>query len=91
MYPNFLEHDQYPQGVHANAAKTVPNGFLSDELTLAQAQKQELAHEWPRWLDALKIELTSLIVTNEVFEPIDWKMFPKRNKVNLQSPNLAQA
>jgi hypothetical protein len=50
-----LEHDKYPEEVHAYAAKTVPNVFGSDELTLAQAQKLSL--EWPLWLEAIKIEL----------------------------------
>jgi hypothetical protein len=38
---------------------------ISDELTLAQAQKPTL--KWPLLLDAIKTELTSLIVTTEVF------------------------
>ena len=63
-FPEVLEHDQYPEEVNAYAAKTVPNVFGSDELTLAQAQKSELSFEWPLWLEAIKIELTSLMVTN---------------------------
>ena len=80
-FPEVLEHDQYPEEVHAYAAKTVPNVFGSDELTLTQAQK--LSFEWLLWLEAIKIELTSLIVTNEVFEPIEWEDVPheKRNKI----------
>ena len=80
-FPEVLEHDQYSEEVHAYAAKTVPNVFGSDELTLAQAQK--LNFEWPLWLEAIKIELTSLIVTNEVFGPIEWKDVPheKHSKI----------
>ncbi len=74
-------YDQYPEEIHAYAAKTVPNVFGSDELTLAQAQKLTL--EWPLWLDAIKIEFISLIVTNEVFEPVDRKDVPpeKQSKI----------
>ena len=64
---------EHPEEVHAYAAKTVPNVFGGDELTLAQAQK--LTQEWPLWLEAIKTEFTSLIVTNEVFKPIDWKQW----------------
>ena len=58
--------------------RTAPNVFGSDELTLAQAKN--LTHEWPLWLEAVKRELTSLIITNEVFEPIDWKDVPEEKK-----------
>ena len=78
IIPDVLEHDQYSEEVHAYAAKTVPNVFGSDELTLAQAQKLTL--EWPLWLDAIKIDLTSLIVTNEVFGPVDWKDVPQKKQ-----------
>jgi hypothetical protein len=37
--PEILKHDKYPEEVHAYAAKTVPNVFDKDELTLAQAKK----------------------------------------------------
>ena len=43
--PEVLEHDKYPEEVHAYAARTVPNVFSGDELTLAQAKK--LTQEWP--------------------------------------------
>ena len=76
--PDVLEHDKHPEEVHAYAARTAPNVFGSDELTLAQAKN--LTHEWPLWLEAVKIELTSLIITNEVFEPIDWKDVPEEKK-----------
>jgi hypothetical protein len=68
--PEVLEHDKYPEEVHAYAAKIAPNAVDKDELTLAQAQKPELQFEWPLWLEAIRTELTSLIVTNDVFEPI---------------------
>jgi hypothetical protein len=45
-----------------------PKAVDKDELTLAQ--KPELQFEWPLWLEAMRTELTSLIVTNDVFEPI---------------------
>ena len=73
-----LEHDKHPEEVHAYAARTAPNVFGSDELTLAQGKN--LTHEWPLWLEAVKIKLTSLIITNEVFEPIDWKDVPDEKK-----------
>ena len=52
-----------------------------NELTLAQAKK--LTHEWPQQLEALRTELTSLIITNEVFEPVKWSDVPieKQNKI----------
>jgi hypothetical protein len=43
--PEVREHDKHPEEVHAYAARTVPNVFGGDELTLAQAQK--LTQEWP--------------------------------------------
>jgi hypothetical protein len=81
-FPHVLEHDQYPEEVHAYAAKTVPDVFGSDGLTLAQTQ--ELTFEWPLLLDAIKIELTSPIFTNKVFEPVDWKDVPpeKQSKIS---------
>jgi hypothetical protein len=50
-------------------------------LTLAQAQKLEV--EWPLWLEAIRKELTSLIIENEVFEPIKYQDVPeeKRGKI----------
>ncbi len=42
---------------------------------MAQAQKPELQIEWPLWLEAIKTELTSLIVTNDVFDPMQNKIF----------------
>jgi hypothetical protein len=76
--PEVLEHDKYPEEVHAYAARTVPNVFSGDELTLAQAKK--LTQEWPLWLEAIKTELTSLIITNELFEPFDRKDVPEEKQ-----------
>jgi hypothetical protein len=76
-----LEHDKHPEEVHAYAARTVPNVFGSDELTLAPARN--LTQEWPLWLEAVKTELTSLIVTNEVFEP--WPLWIEVVKTELTS------
>jgi hypothetical protein len=36
-FPEVLEHDKYPEEVHAYAAKTIPNNFDKNELSLAQA------------------------------------------------------
>ena len=47
---------------------------------MAEAQKPELSFEWSLWLEAIKVELTSLIVTNEVFEPIEWKDVPQEKQ-----------
>ena len=65
-----LEHSNYPEKVHAYAAKIAPNAVDKDELTLAQAQnlKPELQFEWPLWLDVIITELTSLVVTSNVLE-----------------------
>ena len=80
-FPEVLEHDKYPEEVHAFAARTVPNTFDKDELTLTQAMR--LKAEWPLWLEALRKELTSLIVENEVFEPIKYEDVPveKQKKI----------
>ena len=43
--PEVLEHDKYPEEVHAYAAKIAPNAVDKDELTLAQVQKPELKFE----------------------------------------------
>ena len=43
--PAVLEHDQFPEGVHAYTARIAPNVFDKDELTLAQAQRPELKFE----------------------------------------------
>jgi hypothetical protein len=69
-----------PEEVHA--AKTVPNVFDKDELALAHAKKLGGA-EWPVWLEAVKKELTSLIIENEVFVVIEYEDVPieKRNKI----------
>jgi hypothetical protein len=82
-FPEVLEHDKYSDEVHAYTAKIAPNVFDKDELTLAQARKQELKHEWPLWLEAIRTELTSLIINNEVFEPITINDVPieKRSKI----------
>ena len=65
--PAVLEHDNFPEEVHARIA---PNVFDKDELTLAQAQKSELKFEWPLLIEAIRKELTSLIIDNEVFESV---------------------
>jgi hypothetical protein len=65
--PEELEHDKYPEEVHAYAAKITPNAVDKDELTLAQAPKPELQFERPSWLEAIRTELTSYIVTKTVF------------------------
>jgi hypothetical protein len=80
-FPEILEHDKYPDEVHAYTAKVAPNAVDKDELTLTQAQKLE--HEWPLWLEAIKTELTSLIIKNEVFEPVKIDDVPieKQNKI----------
>jgi hypothetical protein len=81
-FPEVLEHDKYPEEVHAYAAKTIPNSFDKDELTLAQALKQG-GVEWPLWQEAIRKELSSLIIDNEVFEPIEYKDVPieKKSKI----------
>ncbi len=61
--------------VHAYAAKTIPNSFDKDELKLAQALRQGVV-EWPLWQEAIRKELSSLIIDNEVFEPIEYKNVP---------------
>ncbi len=45
--------------------------------------KPELQFEWPLWLEAIKMELTRLIETNDVFEPIkiDDAPIEKQNKI----------
>ncbi len=77
-----LEHDKYPEEVHTYAAK-IASDVDNDELTLAQDLKLELQFEWPLWLEAIRTELTSLIVTNDVFEPIKINDVPieKQNKI----------
>ncbi len=47
-----LEHDKFPEEVHVYAARIIPNVLDKDELTLAQAQRPELSHEWSLWLEA---------------------------------------
>jgi hypothetical protein len=42
---------------------------------LEQAQKLEV--EWQLWLKAIRKELTSLIIENEVFEPIKFQDVPE--------------
>ena len=56
-FPEVLEHDKYPEEVHAYAAKTVPNVFNKDELTLIQAKKLG-GVEGPLWLEAVRKELS---------------------------------
>jgi SAM-dependent MidA family methyltransferase len=62
--------------------KTVPNVFDKDELTLAQAKKLCIV-EWPLWLEAVRKELSSLIIENEVFDVIEYEdvSIEKRNKI----------
>jgi hypothetical protein len=38
-FSEVLEHDKYPEEVHAYASKTISNSFDKDELTLAQSLK----------------------------------------------------
>ncbi len=52
--PTTLEHDKYPEEVHAYAPKIAPNVVDKDDLTLAQAQKPELQFEWPLWLGVIR-------------------------------------
>ena len=42
---------------------------------MAQAQKPELQIEWSLWLEAIRTELTSMIVTNDAFDPMQNKIF----------------
>ncbi len=81
--PEVLEYDKYPEEVHAYAANIAPNAVNKDELTLAQAQKPELQFEWPLWFEAIRTELTSSIVTNDVFKPIKIDDVPieRQNKI----------
>ncbi len=46
--------------------------FNKDELTLTQVQKP-CCFERPLWEEAIEKELSSLIIANEVFRPIEWK------------------
>ena len=78
--PAVLEHDQLPKGVHAYTARIALNVFNKDELTLAQAQRPELKFEWPLWMEAIRKELTSLIIDNEVFEPVKWDDVPNEKQ-----------
>jgi hypothetical protein len=80
--PRSLEHDNCLEEVHAYAAKTVPNAFNKDELTLAQAKKLGSA-EWPLWLETVGKELSSLIIENEAFDVLEYEDVPneKRNKI----------
>ena len=80
-FPEILEHDNHPEEVHAYAARLAPNLFDKDELTLVQAKKSEA--EWPRWEKAIRTELSSLIVKNDVFEPIELEDVPpaKQGKI----------
>jgi hypothetical protein len=72
-----LDHDHHPLEVHAYAARIIPITVDKDELTLAQAQKLEV--EWQLWLEAIRKELTSLIIENEVFEPIKYQNVPEES------------
>ncbi len=70
--PEVFQHDKYPGEVHEYAARIAPNILDKDELTSAQAKGKALEIEWPLWLEALRKELTSLIIDNEVFDPIKY-------------------
>ena len=59
--PEVLEPEKFPGEVHAYAARIIPNVLDKDELTLAQAQRPELSHEWSLRLEAIRKELSSLI------------------------------
>ena len=52
-------------------------------MTLVQAQRPELQFEWPLWEEAIRKELSSLIIDNEVFEPIKFHDVPieKQNRI----------
>ena len=80
-FPEVLEHDSHPEEVHAYAARLAPNLFDKDELTLTQAKTSKA--EWPRWEEAIRTELSSLIVKNDVFEPIEFEDVPaaKQGKI----------
>ncbi len=80
-FHEILEHDKYPDEVHAYTTKVFLNAVDKDESPLTQAQKLE--HEWPLWREAIKTELTSLIIKNEVFEPVKIDDVPieKQNKI----------
>ena len=69
-----------PEGVHAYTARIALNVFDKDELTLAQAQRPELKFERPLWIEAIRKELTSLIIGNEVFEPVMWDDVPNEKQ-----------
>ena len=49
---------------------------------LAQAKKLGGA-EWPLWVEAVRKELSSLIIENEVFDVVEYEDVPmdKRNKI----------
>ncbi len=83
-FPEVLEHDKYLEEVHAYAAKTIPNSFDKDELTLAQALKQGEV-EWPLWQEAIRKELSSLIIDNEVFELIKYNDVPIEMKSKISN------
>jgi hypothetical protein len=71
-FPEVLEHEKYPEEVHAYAAKTIANRLDKDEQTLDQALKQG-GVEWPLWQEAIRKVLSSLIIENKVFELIEYK------------------
>jgi len=50
--------------------------------SLAQAKKLG-GVEWPLWLEAVRKELSSLIIENEVFDAVEYEDVPmeKRNKI----------
>ena len=76
-----MDHDHHPHEVHAYAARIIPSPVDKDELTLTQAQKLEV--EWPLWLEAIRKELTSLIIENEVFEPIKYQDVPEEKRCKI--------
>ncbi len=67
--PAVLRHHTFPGEVHAYAARIAPNAPDKDELTLAQAQKQELKHNLSLWLEATRKEMTSFIIGKKYLIP----------------------
>ena len=94
-FPDVLEHDQDPEEVHAYHRSVCSKNRSrrpwklvnsSDELTLTQAQK--LSFKWQLWLEAIigKIAHTSVVVTDEVLEPIEWKDVPHEKQSKIFNP-----
>jgi hypothetical protein len=85
-FPEILEHGKYPEEVHVYAVKTVLNAIYKDALILVQAKKIGCV-EWPRWVEAIRKELNSLIVENGGFDVIKFEFVPveRRNKSSTYS------